>query len=187
MYRKKSRGWYKHKDFILIDLICLFLSLLIAHLIRNGSVQSLFRAGIYRNMISFVILADLFLIIIFESYKGVLRRGHYQELHSVIRQMILLELASGLYLFTVSDGHSFSRTVLGEGELFSKIQNLAEDLEIKDKIIFAGVHKDVENYYQASNKGISQNSHKHPDCFVRAVWILAPAFILCHVLLSICI
>ena len=49
MYRKKSRGWYKHKDFILIDLICLFLSLLIAHLIRNGSVQSLFRAGIYRN------------------------------------------------------------------------------------------------------------------------------------------
>ena len=109
MYRKKSRGWYKHKDFILIDLICLFLSLLIAHLIRNGSVQSLFRVGIYRNMISFVILADLFLIIIFESYKGVLRRGYYQELHSVIRQMILLELASGLYLFTVSDGHSFSK------------------------------------------------------------------------------
>ena len=31
--------------------------------------------------------------------------------------------------------------LLGEGELFSKIQNLAEDLEIKDKIIFAGVHR----------------------------------------------
>lgn len=30
MYRKKSRGWYKHKDFILIDLICLFLSLIFA-------------------------------------------------------------------------------------------------------------------------------------------------------------
>ena len=58
MYRKKSRGWYKHKDFMLIDLICLFLSLLIAHLIRNGSVQSLFRAGIYRNKQFIYILTD---------------------------------------------------------------------------------------------------------------------------------
>ena len=105
MYRKKSRGWYKHKDFILIDLICLFLSLIFACLIRNGSVQNLFRLEIYHNMMIFVIVGDLFLIIMFESYKGVLRRDRYQELRSVIRQMILLELTSGLYLFTVSDGH----------------------------------------------------------------------------------
>ena len=37
MYRKKSRGWYKHKDFILIDLACLFMALILAYLIRNGS------------------------------------------------------------------------------------------------------------------------------------------------------
>ena len=30
MYRKKSRGWYKHKDFILIDLACLFMALILA-------------------------------------------------------------------------------------------------------------------------------------------------------------
>ena len=112
MYRKKSRGWYKHKDFIFLDLVCLLLSLILAYLVRNGSVRNIFELGIYHNMIFFVILADLFLIIIFESYKGVLRRGYYQELRSVIQQMILIELASGLYLFTASNGHSFSRTVL---------------------------------------------------------------------------
>ena len=112
MYRKKSRGWYKHKDFIFLDLVCLLLSLILAYLVRNGSVRNIFELGIYHNMIFFVILADLFLIIMFESYKGVLRRGYYQELRSVIQQMILIELASGLYLFTVSNGHSFSRTVL---------------------------------------------------------------------------
>lgn len=112
MYRKKSRGWYKHKDFIFLDLVCLLLSLILAYLVRNGSVRNLFELGIYHNMVFFVILADLFLIIIFEFYKGVLRRGYYQELRSVIQQMILIELASGLYLFTVSNGHSFSRTVL---------------------------------------------------------------------------
>ena len=42
MYRKKSRGWYKHKDFILIDLACLFMALILAYLIRNGSVRNLF-------------------------------------------------------------------------------------------------------------------------------------------------
>ena len=112
MYRKKSRGWYKHKDFILIDLACLFMALILAYLIRNGSVRNLFTLGIYRNVMIFVILVDLFLIILFESYKGVLRRGRYQELRSVIRQMILIELASGLYLFTVSGGHAFSRIIL---------------------------------------------------------------------------
>lgn len=80
MYRKKSRGWYKHKDFILIDLVCLFMALILAYLIRNGSVRNLFTLGIYRNVMIFVILVDLFLIILFESYKGVLRRGRYQEL-----------------------------------------------------------------------------------------------------------
>mgnify|MGYP000018315616 FL=1 len=165
MYRKKSRGWYKHKDFILIDLICLFLSLLIAHLIRNGSVQSLFRAGIYRNMISFVILADLFLIIIFESYKGVLRRGHYQELHSVIRQMILLELASGLYLFTVSDGHSFSRTVLYLMGVFYVFLSYGTRIAWKKHLIHkmaeGGEHSlyIVTNYDQAAK--VIQNVKEH--------------------------
>ena len=45
MYRKKSRGWYKHKDFILIDLACLFMALILAYLIRNGSVRNLFTLG----------------------------------------------------------------------------------------------------------------------------------------------
>lgn len=39
--------------------------------------------------------------------------------------------------------------LLGDGELFSSIKKLAEELEIADSVIFAGVHKDVENYYQA--------------------------------------
>lgn len=49
MYRKKSRGWYKHKDFIFLDLVCLFLSLILAYLVRNGSVRNIFELGIYHN------------------------------------------------------------------------------------------------------------------------------------------
>lgn len=39
--------------------------------------------------------------------------------------------------------------LLGDGELFSSIKKLAEEFEIADSVIFAGVHKDVEDYYQA--------------------------------------
>lgn len=39
--------------------------------------------------------------------------------------------------------------LLGDGELLTSIQKLAEDLGLEDSVIFAGVHKDVENYYQA--------------------------------------
>ena len=54
------------------------------------------------------------------------------------------------FLKKFSKRHRISSYYFWEKEsCFQKIQNLAEDLEIKDKIIFAGVHKDVENYYQA--------------------------------------
>lgn len=116
-------------------------------------------------MISFVILADLFLIIIFESYKGVLRRGHYQELHSVIRQMILLELASGLYLFTVSDGHSFSRTVLYLMGVFYVFLSYGTRIAWKKHLIHkmaeGGEHSlyIVTNYDQAAK--VIQNVKEH--------------------------
>ena len=51
MYRKKSRGWYKHKDFIFIDLVCLLLSLILAYLVRNGSVRNLFELGTINEQI----------------------------------------------------------------------------------------------------------------------------------------
>lgn len=35
MYQKKSHGWYKHKDFILLDLLCIFLAFIFAYYIRN--------------------------------------------------------------------------------------------------------------------------------------------------------
>ena len=39
--------------------------------------------------------------------------------------------------------------LLGEGELWDSVQQQARQLEIADHVIFAGVHKDCERYYQA--------------------------------------
>ena len=112
MYQKKSHGWYKHKDFILLDLICMFGALILAYIIRNHNYIDFFSNQIYCNTLIFLLFADLIVIILFESYTGVLRRGYYRELNMLIKQIIIIELAAGLYLFTVDDGRGFSRAVL---------------------------------------------------------------------------
>lgn len=112
MYRKKSKGWYKHKDFIFMDLCCILLAFILADWFRNGTITNLYINQLYRNTIIFIGLLDLCISVIFESYKGVLKRGYYLEFSAVLKQMILIELGTGLYLFSVDGGHNFSRIVL---------------------------------------------------------------------------
>ena len=107
MYQKKSHGWYKHKDFILLDLLCIFLAFIFAYYIRNHTYISITDNGVYRNAMIFVLFADLVVIILFEIYTGVLRRGYYREFIQVLEQVILIELAAGLYYLLSMTGEPF--------------------------------------------------------------------------------
>ena len=107
-----EKGWYKHKDFILLDLICVYLAFLAAYLIYHGTLEDMYKKSVYRNTICFLLLIDMFIIVVFEFFKGVLRRGYYLEFCAVIKQMVLIELSSGLYLFSVDKERVFSRAVL---------------------------------------------------------------------------
>lgn len=112
MYRKKTKGWYKHKDFIFLDLCCIVLVFLLADWVRCGTISNIYENKVYRNTAIFILLMDLGVSVLFELYKGVLRRGYYQEFLVCLKHMFIIELAAGLYLFSVDDGHSFSRIVL---------------------------------------------------------------------------
>ena len=110
MYRKKSNGWFKHFDFIIIDLLCVQFSYVLAYFFRHG-LTNLYEVELYRNMALMIEIADLIVIFMLEQYKGVLRRGYYNEFMSVLKQMIFIELISSMYLFTIKSG-GFSRIVL---------------------------------------------------------------------------
>lgn len=112
MYRKKSQGWYKHKDFVLIDLICLHLAFVLSYVLRNGTITGLYWNNLYISTALVALLADLFVIVFFESFKGVLRRGYYREFVVVVKQIILIEMSVALYLVSVKGGQTFSRLVL---------------------------------------------------------------------------
>lgn len=58
MYRKESEGWFKHTDFILIDMICLQIAFYLAYLIKGLGINP-YNDLVYRNMAIVLELADL--------------------------------------------------------------------------------------------------------------------------------
>ena len=112
MYRQNSKGWYKHKDFIFMDLCCIVIAFILADWFRHEAIINLYTDEIYRNTIIFIVLLDLCVSVVSESYKGVLKRGYYLEFNAVLKQTIIAELGTGLYLFSIDNGHNFSRIVL---------------------------------------------------------------------------
>lgn len=57
-------------------------------------------------------LADLMVLLIFGTLKGVLKRGYYQEFVKTLKQGFIVCLLAILYLFTVQKGIFFSRFIL---------------------------------------------------------------------------
>lgn len=110
MYRKNANGWQKHIDFIILDMICLQIAFVLAYFIKNGNIH-LYNNFLYRNMAIIIELADLMVLLIFGTLKGVLKRGHYQEFVKTLKHGFIVCLLAVLYLFTVQKGVFFSRFI----------------------------------------------------------------------------
>ncbi len=111
MYRKRSQGWAKHLDFIMLDLVCLNLSLFMAYIVRHG-FGVLYAHVTYRNMAVVLSLIAVVLMIFSEMFKNVLKRGYLVEAVMTLKQVCLVELCATFYLFSVRESSSFSRTVM---------------------------------------------------------------------------
>lgn len=144
MYRQKSKGWYKHKDFIFMDLCCIVIAFILADWFRHEAIINLYTDEIYRNTIIFIVLLDLCVSVVSESYKGVLKRGYYLEFNAVLKQTIIAELGTGLYLFSIDNGHNFSRIVLYlMGIIYTGLTYLTRILwkkHLKSKMAEGGEH-----------------------------------------------
>lgn len=111
MYRKNANGWLKHIDFIILDMICLQIAFVVAYFIKNGNIH-LYNNFLYRNMAIILEVADLMVLLIFGTLKGVLKRGHYQEFVKTLKHALIVCFLAVLYLFTVQKGVFFSRFIL---------------------------------------------------------------------------
>ena len=111
MYRKDSEGWLKHADFIVLDMICLQLAFILAYAFR-GYGFNVYGDILYRNMAIFLGFADLVVIFTSGTMKSVLKRGHYKEFVSTLKNAVIVGALAIAYLFIIQEGQSFSRMIL---------------------------------------------------------------------------
>lgn len=111
MYKKKTKGWLKHIDFILLDIIWFQISFCIAYMIRHGEGTP-YANPAYRSLLIVAVLIDLLIIFCCDSYKNVLKRGFYKEFLVVMQQTLFIELFLMLYMFSTKSGVDYSRITL---------------------------------------------------------------------------
>jgi len=108
MYKKTAEGWAKHFDFILLDSICLEVSLYLAYVIRHGFVNP-FDSADYRSLFLVVLLINFLIIVVCNTFRDVVKRGPYQELGKTLAQSCLLFLLTTAYMFSAHIGAQYSR------------------------------------------------------------------------------
>ena len=121
MYRRDSKGWLKHLDFMILDLLVLQISFVLGYMLRHGLMNP-YKMPLYAGMGIFVMLCDLIVIFFTEPFRNVLKRGYYREMEALLQQAIFVELFAVLYLFAQQSGEAYSRkTMLYMGILYVAI------------------------------------------------------------------
>ena len=108
MYRKKGRGWTKHVDFMLLDVLCMQLAFIVSYIFRFGAGNP-YADNDYRTLAIAFLFIDFFVEIVSDSFKNVLKRGCFDEFIATCRHVVLVELVVTFYLFTTRMGNIYSR------------------------------------------------------------------------------
>ena len=84
MYKRKVRGWSQHIDFILLDNLCVLLSLFVGFLLveKNGVLNSRF----FWMMGMEAILVNTVVIIVLDTYHSVLHHSPWDEMVRLLAQ-----------------------------------------------------------------------------------------------------
>lgn len=108
MNRKPVKGLLKHVDFIIIDLICMQLSFMLVYWIIRGWGHPYSRFS-YKYLAIVLLFGQLFTIIVSDNYNGIIRRGRFQELMSVVGYTLHTLIAALIFLFVVHETTTISR------------------------------------------------------------------------------
>ena len=108
MYRKKGRGWTKHIDFMLLDVLCMQIAFIVSYIWRFGLGNPYIDKD-YRILAVAFLLIDFFVEIVSDAFKNVLKRGYLDELIATCKHVALVEIITTFFLFTTQMSEIYSR------------------------------------------------------------------------------
>lgn len=110
MYGKKSNGWLKHIDFVIVDLIVMQITYLVSFLIRHASEQNydgnIFQIG---SLVTFV--SGIIFSVFSDNYRNILKRDSLKELKATIFYVVFIMGTLAVYLLLTQTTYWYSRTV----------------------------------------------------------------------------
>lgn len=108
MQIKSKYSWVKHVDFMVVDLISLFISFLISYYLKFHDLD--FGANDEWTRYLFIVLILSIVINFFVNpYSGILRRSYYMEIIRAFQLAIYNLLIASLIFYTFKIGASYSR------------------------------------------------------------------------------
>ena len=112
MHKRELRGWLKHIDFIVLDLVMLQVCFVLSYWIWVG-FENPYDTYLYRYQAILLALCQMLVILFTNSYKNILRRSRIEEFIATFRFEVSFMLLDILFLFMVHQIYLISRMFTG--------------------------------------------------------------------------
>lgn len=119
MYTTKRKGWFKHIDFICLDVVVANLSFVLAYYFRFQNNVLVYKDLASRNICILISLILFIVDITSNNFHDVLKRDVFTEIKQVAFLYISTLALTSVYLFATKTGSNYSRLFVGySGALF---------------------------------------------------------------------
>lgn len=112
MHKKETRGWLKHIDFILLDIVMLQICFVLSYWIWMG-VENPYVYYLYRYQAMLLMFCQLLVVLFTDSYKNIIRRSAAEEFYAVLRYEISFMVLDILFMFMTHQIYLISRKFTG--------------------------------------------------------------------------
>lgn len=111
MYKDTIKGWVKHIDFMIFDILCLEISFIITYLLRQG-IPGDGMSELYKNMMGMILILDICAAFFCNSYSEIIRRGYLIELKKVLIHCAWVVIGLIVWMFFIKQSSAYSRIVV---------------------------------------------------------------------------